>query len=80
MHDTHCPKCGSSDVISRTVNDRLWAADPRGQTFEVALQLPMWSCRACKLCWQGEDAAAVMEAAYQNALVRRTQGQDHRVN
>ena len=75
MHDNHCPKCGSSDVVSRTVNDRLRAADPRGQTFEVALQLPVWSCRACKLCWQGKEAAAAMEAAYQNALSRRSSSQ-----
>ena len=70
MHDIHCPKCGSSDVVQRTVNDRLRAADPRGQTFEVALQLPVWSCRGCKLCWQGQEAAAAMEAAYQNALMK----------
>ena len=72
MHDVHCPKCGSSDVTQRTVNDRLRAADPRGQTFEVALQLPVWACRACKLCWQGQEAAAAMEAAYQNALLKRS--------
>jgi hypothetical protein len=75
MDDNRCPKCGSSNVVSRTVNDQLRAADPRGQTFEVALQLPVWSCRACKLCWQGQEAAAAMEAAYQNALVRRAPGQ-----
>jgi len=51
MHDIHCPKCGSSDVVPRMVNDQLRAADPRGQTFEVALQLQVWSCRVCKLCW-----------------------------
>ena len=68
----NCPKCGSSDVVPRTVNDRLRAADPRGQTFEVALQLPVWSCRACKLCWQAQEAAAAKEAAYQNALVQRS--------
>jgi ribosomal protein L37AE/L43A len=68
MHDNHCPKCGSSDVVSRTVNDRLRAADPRGHTFEVDLQLPVWSCRACKLCWQGREAIAAMEAAYQNVV------------
>jgi hypothetical protein len=72
MHDTHCPKCGSSDVVPRTVNDRLRAADPRGHTFEVALQVPVWSCRACKLCWQGEEAMAAKEAAYQNAVVGRS--------
>ena len=72
MHDIHCPKCGSNDVVPRAVNDRLRAADPRGETFEVALRLPVWSCRACKLCWQGQEAAAVMEAAYQNALAQRS--------
>jgi hypothetical protein len=72
MHDNHCPKCGSSDLVPRTVNDRLRAADPRGQTFEVALQLPVWSCRAFKLCWQGQEAIAAKEAAYQNALVKRS--------
>ena len=72
MEDNHCPKCGSSDVVPRTVNDCLRAADPRGETFEVALQLPVWRCRACKLCWQGREAAAVMEAAYQNALIKRS--------
>ena len=72
MHDIHCPKCGSSDVVPRTVNDQLRAADPRGQTFEVAVQLPVWSCRGCKLCWQGQEAVAAMEAAYQNALVQRS--------
>ena len=77
MDDSHCPKCGSGDVVSRTVNDRLWAADPRGQTFEVALKLPMHSCTACKFSWQGQDAAPAMEAAYQNALVKRTSRAAH---
>ena len=71
MHDSHCPTCGSSDVVVRIVNDRLRAADPRGQTFEVALKLPALSCKACKLCWQGQEAMAVKEAAYQYALVKR---------
>jgi ribosomal protein L37AE/L43A len=72
MRDGHCPKCGSSDVVARTVNDRLRAADPRGQTFEVMLQVLMWSCRACKLCWQGQEAVEAKETAYQNALVTRS--------
>ena len=72
MQDNHCPKCGSSDVVPRTVNDQLRAVDSRGQTFEVALQLQVWSCRACKLCWQGQEAVAAMEAAYQNALIERS--------
>ena len=72
MPDCQCPRCGSSDVVPRTVNDRLWAADPRGQTFEVALQLPLWSCRACRLCWEREEALAAKETAYQTALVERS--------
>jgi len=64
-----------SDEVPRTVNDQLRAADPYGQTFEVALQLPVWSCRACKLCWQGQEAVAAMEAAYQNALMKRSPSQ-----
>jgi ribosomal protein L37AE/L43A len=71
MADTRCPKCDSSDVVPRTVNDRLRAADPRGQTFEVALQLQVWCCRSCRLCWRGQEAVAGVEAAYQNALNER---------
>ena len=71
MDSNRCPTCGSSDVMLRTVNDRFRAADPRGETFEVALRLPVWSCRACRLCWQGQEAAAAKEAAYQNALARQ---------
>ena len=71
MLKNHCPICGSSDVVGRTVNDRLRAVDPRGLTFEVALQLPVWRCKSCKLCWQGEEALAAKEAAYQYALVKR---------
>ena len=72
MHDMHCPKCGSSEVVQRMVKDRLRAADPRGQTFEIAMQLPVWDCMACKLCWQGQEAVAAKEIAYQNALVQRS--------
>jgi uncharacterized OB-fold protein len=72
MQDNRCPKCGSSDVVPRTVNDRLRAADSCGQTFEVALHLQVWSCTACKLCWQGQEAEVAKEAAYQNALVKRS--------
>jgi ribosomal protein L37AE/L43A len=72
MHDNQCPNCGSSDVVLRTVNDRLSAADSRGHTFEIALHLPVWSCRACKLCWQGQEAQVAKEAAYQNALGKRS--------
>jgi hypothetical protein len=74
MAADHCPNCGSTDLVSRTVNDRLRAADPRGETFEIALQLPAWSCQACKLCWQAQEAAALMEAAYQKALSARSPG------
>jgi hypothetical protein len=42
------------------------------QTFEIALQLPVWDCMVCKLCWQGREAVAAKEAAYQNALVQRS--------
>jgi hypothetical protein len=73
MHDSHCPKCGSSDVVARTVNDRLKAVDSHGQPFEIALHLPVWSCRACKLCWQGHEAQVAKEAAYQNALAKGSQ-------
>lgn len=72
MHDIHCPNCGSSDIQPRTVKDRLRASDLRGEIFELALQLPVWTCRACNLCWQGHEAVAAVEAAYQNALVRRS--------
>ena len=71
MHHNCCPKCGSRDVVPRTVNDRLKAADPGGQTFELALRLSVWSCRAAKLCWQGQEAAVAKETAYQKALATR---------
>jgi hypothetical protein len=71
MLDNRCPKCGSSDPVPRTVRDRLRAVDSRGQTFEVALHLQVWSCRVCKLCWQGHEAEIAKEAAYQNALFKR---------
>jgi hypothetical protein len=72
MHENRCPKCGSSDIVLRTVNDRLRAADLRGNVFELPLQLPIWSCLACRLCWQGQEAEAVKEAAYQQALSNRS--------
>jgi ribosomal protein L37AE/L43A len=75
MDDDHCPNCGSSDVVPRTVNDRLRAADSLGRSFEIALHLQVWRCRACKLCWQGREAQAAKEAAYQNALVQRSPAQ-----
>jgi ribosomal protein L37AE/L43A len=76
MPNHHCPVCGSNDVVQRTVNDRLRAADPVGQTFEIPLLLPVWRCKACKLCWQGEEALAAKEAAYQYALVKRAPSQN----
>ena len=72
MPNNHCPICGSSDLVQRTVNDRLKAADPTGYTFEVALRVPVWRCTACKFCWQGEEALAAHEAAYQIALAKRS--------
>jgi hypothetical protein len=70
MSSEHCTNCGSSDVVTRTVNDRLRAADPRGQAFELTLLVPVCKCRACKFCWQGEKALATIEAAYQHALLK----------
>ena len=70
MFREHCPNCGSSDVLTRTVNDRLRAADPRGQAFELTLQVPVRKCSACKFCWQGEEALATIEAAYRHALLK----------
>ena len=72
MPNIRCPKCDSSDVVPRTVNDRLRAADPLGHTFEIALQLPVWRCRVCKLCWQAQEALDAKEAAYQYALIKRS--------
>jgi len=72
MHDNACPNCGSSDVVPRTVSDRFRAADSRGRTFEVALHLQMWTCGACKFCWQGPEAEVAKEVAYQNALSERS--------
>ncbi len=69
MPTQHCPKCGSSNVVLRNVNDLLRAADPYGQPFEIALQLPIWRCGACKLGWEGQEAKAAKEAAYQRALI-----------
>jgi hypothetical protein len=70
MFSEHCPNCGSSDVATRTVNDRLRAADPRGQAFELTLRLPVCKCIACKFCWQGEQALATIETAYRQALLK----------
>jgi hypothetical protein len=72
MPNNRCPKCGSSEVVLRKVNDLLRAADPRGQTFEISLQLPVWRCGACKFGWQGQEALVAMETAYQYALSQRS--------
>jgi len=74
MSGCHCPNCGSKDVASRMVNDRLWAADPRGSAFEIPLRVLVWSCKSCKLCWQGEEALAAKEIAYQDALGQKARG------
>ena len=72
MANKHCPNCGSGEVSLRKVNDLFRAVDPLGKVFEVGLQSPVWSCRACRLCWQGQEAIAAKEAAYQHALARRS--------
>ena len=65
------PKCGSTDVISRTVSDRVTAVDTYGYIFEMNLQLTVWRCNTCKFGWQGQEALAAKEAAYQFALENR---------
>jgi hypothetical protein len=72
LPETQCPRCGSSEVVPRIVNDRLWAADPWGEPFEVALKLPVWRCHRCRLCWERDEAQAAKEAAYQTGLAART--------
>jgi transposase len=71
--NTSCPKCGSRNVISRTVSDRVTAIDTRGYIFEMALRLPVWRCDTCKFGWQGREALAAKESAYQSALKNRLQ-------
>jgi hypothetical protein len=75
MPNRHCPNCNSSEIVPQIVNDLLRAVDPRGKVFEVGLQLPVWRCSACKLCWQGQEALAAKEAAYQYAIARRSTSQ-----
>jgi hypothetical protein len=58
-------------VISRTVSDRVTAVDTYGYIFEMNLQLPVWRCNTCKFGWQGREALAAKEAAYQFALENR---------
>jgi hypothetical protein len=67
----HCPHCNSSEIVPRIVNDLFRAVDLRGKIFEVGLQLPVWRCTACKLCWQGQEALVAKEAAYQYAIAMR---------
>ena len=69
--DNCCPKCGSIEVVSRTVRDRVAAVDPHGYIFEMNLQLPVWRCNVCKFGWQGREALAAKEAAYRFALEKR---------
>src|SRR5689334_18452412 len=69
--NTCCPKCGSRNITSRTVSDRVTAVDPHGYIFQMALQLPVWRCNACKFGWQGREALAAKETAYQFALKNR---------
>lgn len=71
MPSEKCPRCGSDSVAMRMVSDRIRAALPHGQTFEIALHLPMCRCSACKFSWQGQEASAAKEVAYQNALLHR---------
>ena len=71
MPDETCPRCGSSQVVQRTVNDRFRASDLAGQVFEVTLQEPVWSCPACHMCWEGQDTFAAKENAYRAALTKR---------
>jgi hypothetical protein len=75
MDVIHCPECNGDDVVARTVSDCMRASDSRGQTFDVPLHVQVWSCRACKFCWQGPEAEIAKEAAYQNALVKRMEAQ-----
>ena len=53
------------------VNDRFRACDEAGRVFEVSLQAPMWSCPACRMCWEGQEALAAKESAYLAALTKR---------
>jgi uncharacterized Zn finger protein len=71
MDQEECPRCGSSHVVQRVVNDRFKACDASGHVFEVTLQEPVWSCVACRMCWQGDESRAAKESAYRAALARR---------
>ncbi len=70
MHEK-CPRCGSSRVVQRMVNNRFRASDPAGQVFEVTLREPIWSCPVCRMGWEGEETFVAKESAYQAALMMR---------
>ena len=72
MTEATCPRCGNVQVVQRTVHDRFKAWDPAGEVFEVTLQEPVWSCPACRMCWEGPDTFAAKENAYRAALTKRT--------
>jgi ribosomal protein L37AE/L43A len=72
MADASCPRCGNAQVVQRTVYDRFKAWDPAGEVFEVTLQEPVWSCPACRMCWEGPDTFAAKESAYRAALTQRS--------
>jgi len=72
MPVTRWPECGSGDVVLRNVNDLFRAALPYDQSLEIRFQVPMWNCMTCKLGWQGDEALAAKESAYQHALVNLT--------
>lgn len=71
MRNESCPRCGSGQIVQRIVNDRFRACDPAGRVFEVTLQEPVWSCPACHMCWEGEDALVAKENAYLATLTKR---------
>lgn len=72
MRNETCPRCGNGETVQRVVNDRFRACDETGRVFEVALQAPVWSCPACRMCWEGQEAHAAKENAYLAALTKRT--------
>jgi ribosomal protein L37AE/L43A len=71
MHNETCPRCGNSKTVQRIVNDRFRACDAAGRVFEVSLQAPIWSCPACRMGWEGQEALAAKESAYLAALTKR---------
>jgi hypothetical protein len=71
MRHEVCPRCGSSQPVQHTVNDRFRAWDPAGQVFEVTLQEPILVWLACNMSWEGPDGLIAKENAYQEALQKR---------